>query len=465
MANKTIYQLKITLEDIEPPIWRRIQVPGDMTLLNLHFVFQIAMGWTNSHLHVFKIGDERYGTPFEDDWSEVEIKREGKYRLADVIPERGVSFQYLYDFGDSWEHRVEVEEILSPSKSRVYPRCLSGVRACPPEDVGSSRGYEKFVEVMSDPGHPEHEEYRTWIGGAFDPEAFDLEQRDRDLQNYLLSDMMRIHERFHSKRSGPALKLYEGVARWIEDLGPEEKELLAELPLRRDAVSLITYLRDHEIKGTQSTGNLTLKAVRDVAALFVNPPVLDKKIGDTVYKLRTEFDVWPLYFIHALVEVGGLIKGGKGKKIRLTRKGKSFLAEEPAVQVWFLLETWWFYTNWLIAYSFALMEDVLTYDFIYLNLHALLSQPVGQPIPFEEFADRVLKRSGIIWRYEHLPHAHKSLRTGIEQMVIVILEKFQVVETEWEKVPLGKTHYRDLKAFTITPLGRGLLEALSGYRF
>lgn len=464
MSEMKIYQIKITLDHINPPIWRRIQVPGNVSLLQFHFILQIAMGWTNSHLHEFQIGEERFGTSFEDDWGgpEYELKEEEQYQLEQVIPARGDSFSYLYDFGDSWEHTLEVEEILSPSAAQSYPRCLSGARACPPEDVGGPWGYEDFLEAIKNPDHPEHEDYLRWIGGAFEPEAFDPEQRDLELANYRLSEMVRVYRRHYLGGKGPELTMYQAISKWQEQLTNEQRTQFAELPLRRDAVTLLTYLDNHSVRGTQSTGNLTLKAVREVTAMFVDPPVLDTKIGDRVYKLRTEFDIWPLYFLHSLVEVGGLLEGGPGKKFRLTPTGREFLDLDFPIQVWFLLETWWYHVNWLIAYPYQGMGEQLPFDFPYYTVHRLLSLPVEQSVLFRDFADRLIERTLLRWESENMARARDSLRSSIRRMVIDVLERFQAVETQMKKVPLGNSSYQELHAFTITRLGRGLLEVLAG---
>ncbi|MCK5429778.1 MAG: plasmid pRiA4b ORF-3 family protein [Anaerolineales bacterium] len=133
-----IFQLKINLDEVQPPIWRSLQVPGDISLFKLHFIFQIAMGWTNSHLHEFYIDGQYYGTQFEDNWEPREIRNEKEYQLEKVIPGKGFQFGYLYDFGDSWQHTILVEDILEPAVGQHYPTCLAGARACPPEDVGGT---------------------------------------------------------------------------------------------------------------------------------------------------------------------------------------------------------------------------------------------------------------------------------------------------------------------------------------
>ena len=462
MSGSMIYQFKITLDEIQPPIWRRIQVPGNVSLLQLHFIFQIAMGWTNSHLHEFQIGGELYGTPDEEGWREEEIKKEKVYQLERVVPARGARFSYLYDFGDSWKHTIEVEEIINPSKNRHYPACLGGARTCPPEDVGSTWGYEGFLEAISSPEHPEHEEYLIWVGGAFDPEGFDREKTDLELNNYEYSEMMRVYQRYCSSEVGPELKLYQGISSWLENLSPKQRSQLDELPLRRDTVSMLTYLRDHSVKGTQSTGNLPLKAVREIACGLVQPPVLDRKIGERVYKLRTEFDVWPIYFTHSLLEIGGLLDGGPGRKMRLRPKGKNFLNQEPPIQVLFLLETWWHFTNWLIAYPPIGLEERLPYYFANITFDLLLSLPVGRQVPYQDFADRLIETGGLKWGVQNMTTARNSLHTSIERMVINILEDFQAVEKHQKDTRAGNYKYKKLNAFTVTNLGRSLLKVLGG---
>jgi len=169
-----IYQLKVTLKDSHPPIWRRIQVPGDISLSQLHAVLQIVMGWTNSHLHHFKAGERYYGVPGPEFAGMLEVVDERRVGLHQIAPNVKARFVYEYDFGDSWEHEIVVEKTLPSKKGVPYPHCMDGKRACPPEDVGGVWGYDTFLEVMRDPQHPEHDDMVEWIGGKFDPDAFDL---------------------------------------------------------------------------------------------------------------------------------------------------------------------------------------------------------------------------------------------------------------------------------------------------
>jgi hypothetical protein len=177
----SIYQLKITLQDIKPPIWRRVLVPSDITLNTLHYVIQMAMGWTNSHLHQFIVGKTYFSEPIPAFESYRQMLDDRKVRLAQIAKEGG-EFIYEYDFGDSWRHVILVEKVLEPEPGQQYPVCIEGKRACPPEDVGGEWGYNTFLEAIQDPDHPEHEMYIEWIGYDFDPEVFDREEANEFLR-------------------------------------------------------------------------------------------------------------------------------------------------------------------------------------------------------------------------------------------------------------------------------------------
>jgi hypothetical protein len=169
-APSAVYQLKVTLRHVRPPIWRRVLVPSGLTLARLHHVLQIAMGWTNSHLHAFQVGELTYGMSDLD--SDLDFEPEEKARVGQVLPGEKSRLVYEYDFGDSWEHEVLVEKVLPP-EAAPQPQCVDGRRACPPEDCGGVSGYAFLLEVLADPKHPEHEGMREWAGEDFDPEHFD----------------------------------------------------------------------------------------------------------------------------------------------------------------------------------------------------------------------------------------------------------------------------------------------------
>ena len=175
-----LYQLKITLRRSRPPIWRRVVVRSDMKLDRLHTVIQVAMGWTNSHLHQFSAGAgfalTFYGTP-DPECAGMGNRTldERRYTIADLAPAARRKIGYEYDFGDSWEHQVAVEKVLPPDAAFRHPVCLAGANACPPEDCGGMGGYYNLLDIMADAKHPEHEEMEEWIGGGFDPAEFDLD--------------------------------------------------------------------------------------------------------------------------------------------------------------------------------------------------------------------------------------------------------------------------------------------------
>lgn len=189
-----IYQIKVTLKDFKPSIWRRIQVRSDTTLGELHAIIQMAMGWSNSHLHHFILGKRpnlRFiGFVGQDDWDDMmEEENEDEIVINEALPAEKAKIIYEYDFGDSWEHEVVLEKIVKAEAGVFYPRCVGGENACPPEDVGGVWGYADFLEAINDPDHEQHEEMLEWVGEEFDPQEFDLDLVNKQLkvrQNYQL---------------------------------------------------------------------------------------------------------------------------------------------------------------------------------------------------------------------------------------------------------------------------------------
>lgn len=172
-APTSVHQLKVTLLGVEPPVWRRIQVASSINLRRLHDVIQAAMGWTQSHLYQFEVGDKDIGEPDGEDVLPLQSAK--RTQLRRIAPDAGATFSYLYDFGDGWQHQIVVEQVLPPEDGAHYPRCLAGKRACPPEDCGGVWGYEHLLLVLRNRRHPEYKELKEWVGGSFDAEAFDLQ--------------------------------------------------------------------------------------------------------------------------------------------------------------------------------------------------------------------------------------------------------------------------------------------------
>lgn len=167
-----VYKLKITLCGVKPPVWRRIEVLGDTTLPRLSRIIQAAMGWNDSHLHVFNIRGTQYGVPAP----ELCFADERRVRLEQIVGAVRQRFTYLYDFGDDWLHNVVVESITTADASTTYPRFIDGREACPPDDVGGVPGHDSFREVMANPSHPDYAEMNQWVGGRFDAGSLDAER-------------------------------------------------------------------------------------------------------------------------------------------------------------------------------------------------------------------------------------------------------------------------------------------------
>ena len=175
----TVYQIKITLNDVDPPVWRRIQV-GDCSLAELHHIIQVCMGWGNYHLYAFEVDGVEYCNP--EMGGDMDYCDSNSRKLSQLASQGPSRFTYLYDFGDDWEHVVKIEKALPPEPKAKYPRCIAGKRACPPEDCGGAYGYETLLETIQNPNHKEHAEMLEWVGGKFDPKAFDRARVNREMQ-------------------------------------------------------------------------------------------------------------------------------------------------------------------------------------------------------------------------------------------------------------------------------------------
>ena len=176
-----VHQLKITLLDVEPGVWRRLRVEASVSFERLHVVLQKAMGWQNAHLYEFEVRGRRYGVPDAEE-PEYKVEPVWKITLREAAPVEGTSFRYVYDLGDHWEHEIVVEQIQTPKEPFRHPVCFAGERRCPPEDCGGPPGYAELLEIIRDPDHPEHKERRDWLGRRFDLETFDLASVNRKLR-------------------------------------------------------------------------------------------------------------------------------------------------------------------------------------------------------------------------------------------------------------------------------------------
>ena len=453
---KTIYQLKVTLIDSKPPIWRRVLVEDTTTLSKLHTVLQTVMGWTDSHLHHFIIDDEFYGEPDDDEFSDIETKNEKRYHLNQFVERKGFKFIYEYDFGDSWEHTILVEAILPAEKDAYYPRCIEGKRACPPEDVGGMWGYEDFLKIIANPKDPEYDEMMEWIG-SFDPERFNLDHVNEGLRH---PRRARMDDQDFYEPSQTDNKIEKKILNWAQGLDKKKLTLVESSVLRRDMVTFLSYLNKNRVVGTQSTGNLPLKAVREICTQFVNPPALEEKIGDKIYKIRSEDDVYPLYYLHTLASMGGFVMGGQARAWKLTTEGYEFLNAPASIQLGFMLALWWYQTDWRIAFPFSGLDRGLPKGFDTISLKRLLELPVGKSISYEPFADKLIKETHFTWPSPEQTFAQSTLRSAIARMVIYPLANFGILEYEMKEKTSDGYKSKYLAEIRLTPFGKGLLETL-----
>ena len=174
-----LYEIRVQLRDIEPPIWRELRVRPQTSLARLHKILQKAMGWTNSHLHLFEIDGKPYGEgDFEWDF---EVRDYTGIKLETVFKEGRASFLYEYDLGDSWRHDITLLGTVEGEPGEKIA-CTGGARGCPPEDCGGVSGYYHLLEALADIEDDDHDMLLEWVGGKYDPEAFDLERVDRVLK-------------------------------------------------------------------------------------------------------------------------------------------------------------------------------------------------------------------------------------------------------------------------------------------
>lgn len=173
-------RLRISLANIEPEPWRRIEVPVSLSLKGLHDCIQAAFLWHNSHLWEFDIAECRYSDVMEDfgafDSPDDKVNKASSARLSKMIESGVEEFLYVYDMGDDWAHLIEVEALFDADPATKYPCFLDGQWAAPPEDCGGPPGFEEFREIMANPRHPEHRERLDWHGGPFDPAFINQEQ-------------------------------------------------------------------------------------------------------------------------------------------------------------------------------------------------------------------------------------------------------------------------------------------------
>lgn len=196
-----IVRVFVTMLDVDPAIWRRVEIPADFTLKNLHDIIQAVMGWYDYHLHHFEIGGSLYGEPApEDDDYDREILNERKLKLDTLGGDGERAFDYVYDYGDNWRCAIVLEALAPATPETIYPRLIDGARRGPPEDVGGPWGYAEFLDAIADPKHERHGELTEWSGGDFDPNRFDRDEINRALRR------LSPRKRARSKKAKDAIQ-------------------------------------------------------------------------------------------------------------------------------------------------------------------------------------------------------------------------------------------------------------------
>lgn len=340
----SIYQFVITLQEVHPPVWRRIQVPASYSFWDLHVAIQDAMGWTDSHLHAFTLPEPRSGNtvnvgiPLEDDFDdEFQVLPGWNHRIVELFTLDSPRAQYEYDFGDSWMHDVVLEAVQPREPGATYPRCLDGARACPPENVGGTGGYEEFLEAIRDPQHEEHDRDLTWIGGSFDPEAFDPAQ-------VLFDDP---HERWeHAFAHEPEMALgpadFQGLSPnevhelLYEPLNPDRSPMVLHWELPDEALTdafffadcrqYLSMLRERQPLRLTQSGNLPRRFVHELWTAGVltedmqwHPDAPPRNAGNARY----------LMVLNGVTRDSGLTRKQHGKLL-LTRRAETMLDRKPA---------------------------------------------------------------------------------------------------------------------------------------
>lgn len=258
----SLYELDVRLGGIEPPIWRTVEVAGASSLEDVHFAIQVAMGWTNSHLHQFVIGGVSYGMADVDGAEDLELADEREFRIQDLV-QSGGSFVYEYDFGDGWEHDVTVKKVTTQAKA-PKARCTGGARACPPEDCGGPGGYENLLEALRDPRHAEHASMKSWSSN-FQPERFAIPKSGLDLQKAMdeLEEMANGDDAFEHGHGEETLGLPPSLVEAVLALEPMQRASLSALiagslaneliEVRAAAGELVTAMQERDRKKSART--------------------------------------------------------------------------------------------------------------------------------------------------------------------------------------------------------------------
>jgi hypothetical protein len=423
MANpEEIYQLKVTLDHISPPIWRRIQVSDKTTLFELHKIIQIIMGWLGYHLHEFQINNEYYtDMATVEEWDN-ENNDEFAFSLKSLNLMAGTKFKYKYDFGDDWSHTILLEEKLPRQKGVRYPICIKGKNACPPEDVGGPWIYKNFLEAIKDTNHPEHKLYLEWLGSEFDPSEFDLDEVNQQLFDYAYRNWP-LDVEFPYKYWVPQDPMLDFQRLEVYFKKPDS-DFDKELPLVKNASSFLNYLKENKVTGTIAKGNLPRKAIIGIAARFVG---LQEDPEDPISNIQNEDDMPEIYFIHVILQGAGLIIGGRSLQWQLTASGEAFLSSTIERQWLILFDAWWLRVNWIVTAIFNVFGTLLPDNFTNSVSEILKKMKSGSTMDYDQFILDLAQMNQIDSAIEQDFELKFFVKSDVENMIMEPLLKFGLI--------------------------------------
>lgn len=452
-------QLKISISGIDPPIWRRILVSPKTTLLDLHDIIQYSLGWKDSHLFIFQIGPMEFVNPLDwqedsDNFQSAELGILGEL-IPKYIPE-GESFTYIYDLGDYWVHHIFVEKVNLAKENIRVPICMSGNRACPPEDIGGSYGYQqllngiKYPELLHDVGL----DYSDL--SDFDPEEFNIESINKGLKDYI---KVRNLQRLSSWKT--RVDFYNPIddfsSIWTKNITGDDLVYIKALPFRQDLVTMLKYLQNNKVKGTPALGNFPRKHIRAMTEGFINSPELDIKIGDRVFKLQTEDEVPDLVFMHTFANAIGLILGGENLNWDVSFLGEMFLEREPHQQVWFLTKFWLKWFDWYFCYQFDdILQMIDLHKFKIIVGKLFLNYQSNFPIDLEKIIMDINKSdpNWIVFKHDGLRNGKKFFLLDV---VIKPFEKLGLIETQ-KRQYFDYEYFHMIEKVVVTDFGKSLLK-------
>jgi len=455
-----LLQIKISIKNIQPSIWRRIFVSDKITLLDLHSVIQAVFSWQDYHLHEFKINHISFGDPANDDFGDHPLLNEAEYGLSSLGLTKGARFTYIYDFGDNWEHSLVIEEVIPIEKGTKQLRCIDGKRACPPEDVGGIYGYAEFLNILKNPQHDEYKSTLDWVGGTFNPNDFNLSAANERLDLFIKKKSEWYPRPEYSLEGQFGWSDSQiGLNKFLNQITAEDKVTITQLPLRRDVVSLVTYIKEHKIKGTNSTGNFPRNAVQDIASLLAVPPVLKHEFRDLTIEFRYERDVRPVYTVHLLAYLAGLIEGSKGHSWSLTSEGKNFLISSSSEHFFILFITWWFKGDWSdFPVSFQI-KDGFEIQFLDVVHSTLMELSPRESTDYSTFVLRMMELTGLKFSTHDFDSGLSRLKSDFEFAIVEPLESFAVLTTERKKNH-DMFDYAELSTISLTEIGCKILKSL-----